>query len=282
MNCEQMLELLSARLDGELNQTEEQAVQAHLEQCPECRALWEQISALQFSLDDLETIPAPEDFAQGVMARVRQESRRPKVVPLWKHRQVKALMGVAACAALIVGLGSIRMGNSKEAAAPMMAAPEAAMIESDTAVAESSAGEAPMAYDRAPAALYQKSAECVPETTAEAAPAEGGVHSENEAVSEEMPAEPAAPEAAETEDRKDKLQPVLMLSELPEGAEEILGDARWRDDGARLSCLITGEQARRLCILVEEQGLSVLTGEAAADTSAECADLWLLILDTAE
>ena len=92
MNCEQMLELLSARLDGELNQAEEQAVQAHLEQCPECRALWEQLSALQFSLEDLEILPAPEEFAQGVMARVRQESRRPKVVPLWKHRQVRALV----------------------------------------------------------------------------------------------------------------------------------------------------------------------------------------------
>ena len=41
MNCEQIYELLSARLDGALSAEDEARVQAHLDACPDCRRLYE-------------------------------------------------------------------------------------------------------------------------------------------------------------------------------------------------------------------------------------------------
>ena len=72
MNCEQMNELLSAWLDGELSETERRQMQAHLEQCAQCRALFEQLQALHTSFSDLDEISAPEGFAQRVMEQVEK------------------------------------------------------------------------------------------------------------------------------------------------------------------------------------------------------------------
>ena len=54
--CEFWLEQLSARLDGELTSEEERELERHLVQCPDCRALSEQLEALSAGLQDLEEI----------------------------------------------------------------------------------------------------------------------------------------------------------------------------------------------------------------------------------
>lgn len=103
MACDRYLELLSARLDGALTEEEEQDLRSHLAVCPDCRAVGAQLSALQGAFPELEEIPAPEGFAQGVMDRIRTEEPK-KVTPLFKRPQVRALAGLAACLALVVGL----------------------------------------------------------------------------------------------------------------------------------------------------------------------------------
>ena len=99
--CEFWLEQLSARLDGELTSEEERELERHLVQCPDCRALSEQLEALSAGLQDLEEIPAPEGFAQGVMERIAGEK---KVIPLFRRPQVRALAGLAAGAAVCLWL----------------------------------------------------------------------------------------------------------------------------------------------------------------------------------
>ena len=121
MNCEQMNDLLWAFLDGELTAQEEEQMHAHLEQCADCRALLEQLQTLRTSFSDLEEIPAPEGFADGVMARIRREEKN-KVIPLFKRPQVRAMVGLAACLTLFIGFGGLNMGRSaksESAAAPM-------------------------------------------------------------------------------------------------------------------------------------------------------------------
>lgn len=103
MNCEHYLELLSARLDGALNESEERELEAHLESCPACRAAGAQLAALRTAFSELEDLPAPEGFTQGVMDRVRAANRP---VPLFRRPLFKVLAGLAACAALAVGLYS--------------------------------------------------------------------------------------------------------------------------------------------------------------------------------
>ena len=88
-------------VDGQLSDEEERELEEHLDQCPTCRAIEERLAALHDSFQGLEDIPAPEGFTQGVMDRVRAEQSRPKVVPLFKRPQFKALAGLAACAACV-------------------------------------------------------------------------------------------------------------------------------------------------------------------------------------
>lgn len=106
MTCDRYIELLSARLDGVLTDGEERELEEHLAICPDCRAAAAQLAALQGAFSELEDIPAPEGFAQGVMDRVRAEAP-PKVIPLFKRPRFRALAGLAACAALVVGLYSV-------------------------------------------------------------------------------------------------------------------------------------------------------------------------------
>lgn len=103
MDCQQCCELLSARLDGELTGKEERELEAHLRQCPGCRALAEQLSGLHEDFSALEEIPAPQGFAQGVMDRIRAEEQK-KVIPLFRRPQFKAVAGLAACLVLCAGL----------------------------------------------------------------------------------------------------------------------------------------------------------------------------------
>lgn len=114
MACEHYYELISAQLDRELTREEEQELNAHLEQCPSCRALAEQLAGLHEDFSALEDVPAPEGFTQGVMERIREEK---KVIPLFKRSQFKAVAGLAACLAICVGLygaGQLPFTNEAE------------------------------------------------------------------------------------------------------------------------------------------------------------------------
>ena len=117
MTCEEMTKLLSARMDGELTEEENTALEAHLASCPECRALSAQLEQLRGAFSDLEDIPAPEGFSHRVMEQIRPEAEQPKVVPLFRRPAVKALMGAAACLVLCVGLlgGGFRHNDGGEA-----------------------------------------------------------------------------------------------------------------------------------------------------------------------
>jgi len=102
-HCERCTQLLSVRLDGELTAREAQELEAHLARCPECRALAEELEAIHAAFLALEDISAPEGFARGVMERIEAETT-PKVIPLFRRPQFRALAGLAACAALCLGL----------------------------------------------------------------------------------------------------------------------------------------------------------------------------------
>ncbi len=112
MSCDRYLELLSARLDGALTEQEERELEEHLAVCPDCRAAGAQLAALRDAFGELEDIPAPEGFAEGVMDRVRAEK---KIVPLFRRSRFRALAGLAACAALAIGLYGA--GNSQRKSA---------------------------------------------------------------------------------------------------------------------------------------------------------------------
>lgn len=130
-------EMLSALLDGELSGAAREAALAHLDECADCRAYFEELTALRAALGDMEEYDAPEGFAAGVMARIRagdtitriraggaSETAKKRFLP----RRYAAL---AACAAVVLLAvyalpNALRMGGNQSAAPSMNAAPKPA------------------------------------------------------------------------------------------------------------------------------------------------------------
>ena len=75
MNCEQALQAMSARLDGELPEDEARALDAHLRECAPCRALMAELTELDDGLKTLSVEP-PETLAPGVMRAIRAETAK--------------------------------------------------------------------------------------------------------------------------------------------------------------------------------------------------------------
>lgn len=82
MNCETALELLSASLDGELTSAEESQLQAHLDQCPNCRALQAELKGLCAACGEMEALP-PAELKEQIMKNLPPQ--RPIKVIYWKR-----------------------------------------------------------------------------------------------------------------------------------------------------------------------------------------------------
>lgn len=103
-HCDRYEALLSQSLDGPLAVEDRQALDAHLDQCPQCRALAAQFDEIRAGFADFEEQEVPAHFAQGVMDKIRALEEPTKVIPLWRKPQVRALGSLAACAVLCAGL----------------------------------------------------------------------------------------------------------------------------------------------------------------------------------
>lgn len=234
--CERYTDLISARLDGELTGEEERELETHLARCPACRALESQLAAIHTAFPQMEEIPAPEGFAQGVMERIREEkSAGPKVVPLFRRPQVRTLAGLAACLALCVGLYQVGTPNRAGDAAKY------------NVVIDSAAGEGTEELMQPGIAV----------ASVEGLMPKGGSPDAGAAQSDAAP-EPqlrntGSPSQYEVAGRA--VDAVLTLTQLPEGAEEILGqETQTLPDGEGRTCyLVTWEQMERLLALLQER-----------------------------
>ena len=203
MDCERCLEQLSARLDGELPAGEAEELEAHLARCPACRALARQLEQLHGGFPALEELEAPAGFAREVMDRVRAEKPAGRVIPLFRRPQFKALAGLAACAALCVGLyGAGQLGS---------AAPDLGELSTDSSIGLYSlapetegevSGTAPAQYGAAPRV-----------NAALADPEAGGARTD---------AFDGAGEPPQSGPSQETFAQVLTLDALPEGAAELL------------------------------------------------------------
>jgi predicted anti-sigma-YlaC factor YlaD len=88
--CRSYQELLSLSLDQPLTPADQNALDRHLSQCSQCRALSRQLGQIHNELALWPEEDVPAGFADGVMDRIRADAA-PKVVPLWKRPQIKAL-----------------------------------------------------------------------------------------------------------------------------------------------------------------------------------------------
>lgn len=110
MHCNQ--EQIEALLDGELVGPEQDAVLAHLRDCPGCRSYYRQLLAMEQALRS-DTDPVPEDLLPDIMGRVHATSQCRRRQP-W----LRAAMGMAACLVVVLGIYLVRQQAEKGGGSP--------------------------------------------------------------------------------------------------------------------------------------------------------------------
>ncbi len=116
MNIHEHTALLDAFVDGQLTTEEMTEVQAHLAECPDCRAYVDDALTIRASFPTEEEPALPEGFAGRVMQAVAKAPQsRPKKQP-WGR-----LAAAAACLALVIliqhGVGTSSLSGSTDTAA---------------------------------------------------------------------------------------------------------------------------------------------------------------------
>ena len=117
MNCEQALQAMSARLDGELPEDEARALDAHLRECAPCRALMAELTELDDGLKTLSVEP-PETLAPGVMRAIRAETAK-KQKKRTPHITTWLIAGAAALALALGAAGVIELPAAGKYAAQL-------------------------------------------------------------------------------------------------------------------------------------------------------------------
>lgn len=95
-DCDDILELISCMIDGELSRTELFEVREHIASCQKCRETYEAFDAVsRLIADDLAEPPA--NFTENVMAGLKRKNQKNKVIFLRRY------VGLAACLAILIG-----------------------------------------------------------------------------------------------------------------------------------------------------------------------------------
>ena len=244
-------ELLSALLDGELDETERTQTLAHLDGCAACRTYFAELNAMRDVLREPEPIEVPAGFSAGVMARLHEESMPQKVK---KHTPWRGFAAMAACAAVVVLAAStvtnLRMGSASSSADQMTMAAEASTEEAapmappmeNMMIAEAPAQDMGEADSTAESKIYAAADEATgsaserlmgiggtePETPKGA---ESGTVTNGVTLVTEGPAEDVAPSDGEIEMNVQQSDAMLTLS--GEGAADWLAEnGTWNETTA--------------------------------------------------
>lgn len=110
MHCNQ--EQIEALLDGELVGPEQDAVLAHLRDCPGCRSYYRQLLAMEQALR-ADTDPVLDDLLPDIMNRVHATPQHRRRSP-W----LRAAMGMAACLVVLLGVYLVRYQVEKGSDSP--------------------------------------------------------------------------------------------------------------------------------------------------------------------
>ena len=218
--CEEYAALLDPFVDGELPEEEMARVQTHLKNCPGCQAYVDGALTIRAEFPDVKDTIVPENFAAGVMERVRTgagtETKSVELKKRWQVRRwAEALTALAACCALVILLRS-GPGGWKQGDAAAPEGSEAAMAydcPADAAESGSQTEEAApqLAADTAGGEAKSRTADKNSDTG-------GNAESENGATPFAALPTAAAPEAMlDAAQEKPEEEPALCLSVEEEG-----------------------------------------------------------------
>ena len=268
ISCERAWELLSQQLDEPLSPQEKQELEEHLAACPSCRKDKEELEQMDQALRNLGEIQAPADFTQRVMAQVQQTQSKPKVIPLWRRPQVRALAGLAACALLCIGIyrslpqdgnlsGGMVTSDQGEVSSQSSGTADGSQSDSATQYGVDPA-QAPDDGGSDPASVPQpRTADPQPEV--ELSGTQGsqssGQTTPDSSVSgfEGQSGEPDAQNKAQPSTTS--TQTVLVLYTMPDGVSDLLPALNeWSvDNKGNVSCTVSSQVLEQLCRILDEE-----------------------------
>lgn len=121
--CDEVLDLISLRLDGELTPEQASELAEHLASCPACKALADDLAGIRSVMPGMNVQP-PAFIMENVMERIKGEVGGVLPFPAKKNSrpQWKAWTGVAAALVLVVGGAFVLWGggNATKGGEPMM------------------------------------------------------------------------------------------------------------------------------------------------------------------
>ena len=131
-------DLLSALLDGELTQREEEGVRAHLDECAACRRELQYISEARSFVRDLPPVDPPFGFFER-MLRPRHR---------WARSGVAALTGAAAVSVAVMAFAAPREPHVTPHVAQMVDAHTASASTSGDPISEFTPAAVPVSFQK--------------------------------------------------------------------------------------------------------------------------------------
>lgn len=272
--CEEYAALLDLYVDAELTADEMQRVEAHLAECPACRAYVDDALAIRAAFADLEDVEVPEGFAESVCAAIRAEStpRKAKKTAHWG----RVLVPLAACCAIVILLQNGPIAGKGNSDAMMKSANTSAAFDTTAADTESAPAEAEYHVENSMSFSAQDAddfADQMTTVTADAAAEE----TEETAVEDTEPAENGN-SASGAEDRKEtaaeqpqepesaaKNEAVLSTLILPAEAAEFLADfTPVEESDAQLQYRLLPAECEQLQLRLDEAGIDYVIGASTA------------------
>lgn len=248
--CQEYEALISAFIDGALEEGDRAALMEHMAGCPACQAYFDDQIAIHDALEALEA-EAPEGFAEQVMARVRTTAQEKpeetakdekKVVSFPRWRRWAAL---AACCA-VAALGVWSLGRQGEETAEDCAAV------TQYAAADDAALEPPVSQPEGQTADSAAPMDTNTAAAEDAAPSTKQTEEEVEAV---MTMDPAYSDSEAAVYRLEREETVLLTID------------RWQDEGFTAT-VAAGDgggvfQAGDTVLAVFEEGTEVLLSDGS-------------------
>ena len=135
-NCARYEELCSAAVDHALTEQEQKELDAHLAECPACRAYLEELRVMRELWKELET-PMPPALHEKIMGEIEAEVQKTIIQTPQKHRRrppVFTMLAAAAACVMLAATGSLTGLFGHVGTTPLQAATADASTQTDPGV----------------------------------------------------------------------------------------------------------------------------------------------------
>ncbi len=90
MRCDDVREIITIFLEGELDKETSEMVKAHIDLCKSCKSLMKDSAKIIRSLRTIESLPVPERVVEGILKATTKKRRRFSFLPVFQPQWVFA------------------------------------------------------------------------------------------------------------------------------------------------------------------------------------------------